>query len=301
MRRAFERYWIASSLLSLAFALCVVSSARASDDTVLQSLLRDCRDYRVRVRAAEALGRTQNPAATAALAAALTDKHPAVREAAATALGHLGSPDALPALRTSTRDPVPAVAKSARRAILQIEFDLQRRGVAQQGPRHIRYGVYVGELRDRSPAQEKGMLSALAVSLEEQLRGVEGAALINSGTQAEVPVYRVDGSITDTERAFIEDKVTARASVALLVTDAADQTLRIVFKGSSTTIEDLDRRGIDQPERVAKLAMERAVRAALRNASSAMDETLASRRSARHVSDRARVGTGDAPMAVSDF
>jgi hypothetical protein len=301
MRRALERFWIASRLLSLAFALCVASSARASDDVVLQNLLRDCRDYRVRVRAAEALGRTQKPAATAALAAALTDKHPAVREAAATALGRLGSPDALPALRTSSRDPVPAVAKSARRSILQIEFDLKRRGAAQNTPHRVRYGVYVGELRDRSPAQEKGMLSALAVSLEEQLRSVDGAELIESGTQAEVPVYRVDGSITDTERAFIEDKVTARASVALLVTDAADQTLRIVFKGSSTTIEDLDRRGVDQPERVAKLAMERAVRAALRNASSAMNETLASRRIARHVSDRARVGTSDAPMAVGDF
>src|SRR5262245_55472854 len=108
MRCALERNWIARTSLTIALAitLCAASSASARDDVVLENLLRDCRDYRVRVRAAEALGRTQRAAATGALAAALTDKHPAVREAAAIALGQLGVPEALPALRASSRDPI---------------------------------------------------------------------------------------------------------------------------------------------------------------------------------------------------
>jgi hypothetical protein len=249
---------------------------------VLENLLRDCRDYRVRARAAEALGRTRSGAASGALSAALVDKHPAVRVAAATALGQLGAADALPALRASLRDPSPAVGKSARTSIALIELDLKRRGLAPTPARTIRYGVYIGELRDRSAAREKGMLPVLANSLGEQLRTVEGAQLIEAQSDAQsdakgVPVYRVDGSIMDTDRALLEDKVTAHASVALLLTDDSNQTLRIVFKGAATTIEDLDRHGRDQPERVAQLAMARAVRAALRNASTAMNETLAAR------------------------
>jgi len=117
--------------------------------------------------------------------------------------------------------------------------------------------------------------------LEKQLRAIEGVQLVDFGAplrpELRVPVYRVDGQITDTDRALLEDKVTARASVALLLTDESSKTLRIVFRGSSTTIEDLDRRAYAQPERVARLAIERAVRAALRNASNAMNEALAKR------------------------
>lgn len=265
--------------LWLSLAVLIASSASARDNVVLENLLRDCRDYRVRVRAAEALGRTQSPAASGALAAALVDKHPAVRLAAATALGQLGAADALPALRACSRDPSPAVAKRARASIAQIEFDQKRRGLAPVAARTVRYGVYVGELRDRSVAGEKSLLPVLANSLDDELRAVDGAQLIESQPLAEgVPVYRVDGSIMDTDRALVEDKVTAHASVALLLTDDSNQTLRIVFKGAATTIEDLDRHGRDQPERVAQLAMARAVRAALRNASAAMNEALASRR-----------------------
>ena len=47
--------------------------------------------------------------------------------------------------------------------------------------------------------------------------------------------------------------------------------------------------------------MERAVRAALRNANSAMNETLAARRIGKHTAERVRVGNGDTPMAATDF
>jgi hypothetical protein len=76
----------------------------------------------------------------------------------------------------------------------------------------------------------------------------------------------------------VEDKLTAHASVALLLMDKRNQTLRIVFRGAATTIEDLDRKGVDQQGKVAREAIGRAVRAALRNASSAMKEALASKK-----------------------
>src|SRR3954470_15374493 len=131
MRRALQTPCTArrSAWLWLALAMLVANSASARDDLVLENLLRDCRDYRVRVRAAEALGRTHSTAASGALSAALVDKHPAVRVAAATALAQLGAADALPALRASLRDPTPAVAKAARTSIAQIELDLKRRGL----------------------------------------------------------------------------------------------------------------------------------------------------------------------------
>lgn len=270
------------ALRALALGLVITCAwsgpAQARDDVVLEHLLRECRDYKVRVRAAEALGRSQSSAASAALAAALVDRHPAVRAAAATALGQLGAADALPALRLSTRDPVASVAKRARQSIVEIEFNQRRLGLGPVSPRTVRYRLYIGELRDRSRVQEEHMLPILASSLDEELRAVDGAEILSADMPNEgTPVYRVDGSIMDTDRARIENKVTAHASVALLLTNDADQTLRIVFKGAATTIEDLDRRGGDQPDRVARIALERAVRAALRNASSAMSEELARR------------------------
>ena len=280
MRAALYISRIAPSAVTLGLFLCVclcIVPASARDDVVLEHLLRDCPDYKVRVRAAEALGRSQSSAASAALAAALIDKHPAVRVAAAAALGQLGSADALPALRVSTRDRVATVAKRARQSILEIEFNQRRLGLAPVPARTVRYRVYVGELRDRSPVRESDLLPILASSLDEELAAIDGAELLGINASDDgVPVYRVDGSIMDTDRAMIDDKVTAHASVALLLTNDVDKTLRIVFKGAATTIEDLDRRE-DQVERVARIAVERAVRAALRNASAAMTEELARR------------------------
>jgi hypothetical protein len=51
-----------------------------------------------------------------------------------------------------------------------------------------------------------------------------------------------------------------------------------VFRGAATTIEDLDHKGVDQLQKVAQEAIGQAVRAALRNASSAMKEALASKK-----------------------
>jgi hypothetical protein len=281
MRVALQPKRVATPVpwLLLVIGCLLANTASARDDLVLEHLLRECRDYRVRVRAAEALARTQSPAASAALAAALVDKHPAVRVAAASALGQLRAADALPALRNTARDPAPQVAKQAREAIARIELSQRRAG---KGPAPIgaaRYGLLIGELRDRSAAPEEGMLSILANSLEKELRSVEGAALLQDEAALKgKPVYRVDGQIVQTAHARIDDKLTAHASVALLLMDKGNQTLRIVFRGAATTIEDLDHKGVDQQQKVAQEAIGRAVRAALRNASSAMKEALASKK-----------------------
>lgn len=281
MRLALQPKWFATrgAWLLLAIGCLLASTASARDDLVLEHFLREGRDFRVRVRAAEALGRTQSAAASPALAAALVDKHPAVRMAAACALGQLGAADALPALRATTRDPAPQVAKQARAAIARIELALQRSGKGSQPARPVRYGLLIGELRDRSAAPEAGMLSILASSLDKELRTMDGAALLDDESALRgKPVYRVDGQIVHTDRARVEDKLTAHASVALLLMDKSNQTLRIVFRGAATTIEDLDRKGVDQQQKIAQEAIGRAVRAALRNASSAMKEALASKR-----------------------
>ncbi|HKP63222.1 MAG TPA: HEAT repeat domain-containing protein [Polyangiales bacterium] len=265
--------------LLLIIGCLLAGTASARDDLVLEHLLREGRDFRVRARAAEALGRTQSPVASTALAAALVDKHPTVRMAAASALGQLGAADALPALRVTARDPAPQVAKQAREAIARIELALRRAGKGPEVARPVRYGLLIGELRDRSAEPEEGMLRILANSLDKELRTVDGAALLEDESALKgKPVYRVDGQIVRTDHAQVEDKLTAHASVALLLMDKGNQTLRIVFRGAATTIEDLDRKGVDQQQKIAQQAIGRAVRAALRNASSAMKEALASKK-----------------------
>lgn len=256
---------------SLGPAVAASSTAQAREDRVLERLLLAGNDYRVRCRAAEALARSSSPVAAPALEAALIDRHPAVRTAAATALGRLKSADALPALRATSKDPVPLVAKHARESIAIIERAQPRIAGAAKDAEHSAYGLFIGELRDHTPSANPGQLAVLSDSLVYELGELAGAAVVApAAAPKDIPMFRIDGSVLELTPREIEHKVSSHASVALLLTDESDQTLRIVFKGSATAIEDTDPHVANQRERVTRIALRRAVRAALRNASQAI-------------------------------
>lgn len=85
-------------------------------------LLSESDSFRVRVRAADALGsQTPSAAVTAALIGALDDSEAAVRAAAASSLGRVGDSSALSGLRGLSSDSESAVRTAARTAIAAIE------------------------------------------------------------------------------------------------------------------------------------------------------------------------------------
>jgi len=258
-------------VLAASLGLAPTTTVHAREDAVLERLLLAGNDYRVRCRAAEALARSSSPVAAPALEAALIDRHPAVRLAAATALGQLKSADALPALRASSKDPVPLVAKHARESIAIIERAQPRTAGDAKNAGKSAYGLFIGELRDHTPSANPGQLAVLSDSLVFELGELAGAEVVApAAAPDDIPMFRIDGSVLELSRREVDQKLSAHASVALLLTDESDQTLRIVFKGSATAIEDTDPHVANQPERVTRMALRRAVRAALRNASQAI-------------------------------
>ena len=117
-----ERDAGAASTAAAAAQAASSSAAGGSASTVLLvQNLRSGDNFRVRSRAALALGRVRTAAAADALIAALEDSHPAVRAAAARSLGTGRHKRALPKLeRLQKDDPDAPVRKAARAAIARL-------------------------------------------------------------------------------------------------------------------------------------------------------------------------------------
>src|SRR5689334_14323231 len=97
---------------ALLVGLLLGSTAQAEDSSALVELLGHARSFRVRARAALALGHEGDERAVGALETALTgDPHAAVRAASAVALAEIGTHRSVPALREAARDGSPAVVE----------------------------------------------------------------------------------------------------------------------------------------------------------------------------------------------
>src|SRR5262249_327897 len=96
------------------------------DDSSFKDLSR-ASDFRLRVAAALALGKSKEPGSRQALEKALGDSNAAVRTAAAAALGALGDAAALPALKAALARETPDAAKARRRQGRRGQGDIGRR------------------------------------------------------------------------------------------------------------------------------------------------------------------------------
>lgn len=278
-KRPVVRALVVSTAFFGWLGLLAPAAVQAGEDSVLERLLLAGSDFRVRARAAAALARSRSPHAGAALEAALIDRHPAVRQAAATALGQMRAASALPALRASVRDPVPDVAKHARESIAIIE---RTQRIAGRDARTKHYGLFVGELRDRNTQADPALLEHVSSSLGRELGELSGAEIVQAdASPRDIPMYRIDGLVLEIAPAAAPDQISTFASVILWLTDEANQTMQIVFKGAATAIEEPDPHAVDQVDRVTRLALQRAVRAALRNANDAISDGLVASKKSR--------------------
>jgi hypothetical protein len=111
---------VAKRLLATAVATLVLGVAAAGDaanvEVLADALLRS-ENYKVRLKAATALGQVQGPDAVRTLLTALGDPHPLVRAAAANALGRHRNADTLPDLCRMRGDADAFVRRAADGAI----------------------------------------------------------------------------------------------------------------------------------------------------------------------------------------
>lgn len=270
------------------------SVAAAQDQILLLNMLQDGRDFRVRTQAAFALARKNDPSTVPALEYALKDKHPVVRAAAATALGRMASVRSLAVLRIAARDRESSVVEQARTAIELIE-----RASASQTPtasaalaaskanssalERARYAIVLGEMHNESGFSGPELARVLQASLARELASLRRVALFSIEDRAQLaeaearglPLIRLEGNVVQIMRELEGEQVSVHCEIALLLMDQSDRNLRSVLKGAATGIEPQTGPLAPQEKRLARKAVDGAVRSALRNASSAIENAAA--------------------------
>jgi hypothetical protein len=294
-----------SSTLALALAIAGVSAvspaltlAVAQDEAVLLRMLHDGHDFRVRTQAAFALGRKHDAQYVDSLEDALRDKHPVVRAAAATALGEIGSTAALPALQVAQRDPIESVATQARAAVEAINAAAAARaggnaagmraklvvaGSAARVPAGARYALVLGDMHDQSGFSGDELSKVLATSLARELAHWHGVAMLDVHDSASLetvrqrglPMFRLEGNVTQISRDRMGDQVAVHCELSILLMDEPGRNLRSVLKGAATGLEAPMGPLVAQQQRIARKAVDGAVRSALHNATSVIENAAA--------------------------
>ena len=252
--------------LAIACALASGSLAEAQDTTKAKQDLAASPDFRVRVYAALALGRSHDPGARSALEGALGDTNPAVRTAAAAALGALGDGAAIPALeRQKARETSDSAKAQMETTITGLRKVTTLQGVnvvVQMGSmRNLTQvrGADIAEVLRGAAASRARAMSAIAVAMPND------SALLARAAGQHVPVVLLDGSVTKLTQARNGSNVTCQAEVEFIVRKIPEQTLRSTLSGAATSMGS----GTTSAAGVAHLqdqAVDGAVESALRHA-----------------------------------
>jgi hypothetical protein len=267
----------ANSLLAAALlaAHVMLGSSRVSiadnDGAAFRDLATGS-DFRVRVAAALALGKSKNKNARFALERALRDAHPAVRSAAAAALGQLGDPLALPALRgASQREKIVGVKNQMDQVVTRLSAH------AKKGK--PKYLVSVGKLDNKSGVSGASLLGALRESTRERMAQVPGVEVLDDGADVgaasksrNLPAFALDGSITQLKKKQATGSIAYAARVEYLIRKMPDHTLKGTMMGAAQATADTAQvRGPAELTQLQLDAVAGAVDGALRGAGKALE------------------------------
>jgi HEAT repeat protein len=259
-----------------------MAASSASAEEVLTRMLKEGQSPNVRAGAAAVIGQLRERNHRPELEGALGDQCPVVRAAAANALGRIGAPESIAPLEGVTKDPVRTVAASAREAIQTIKSSAAQPDAQPVQPLKSRFGLLLGEMRNQTPFKLPQLTQTLRTSLEHILVALRTVAVFlparsdaAASAQAHgLPVYRLDGSVTQLTAAMKDGQVAVHCEVTLLVMDRPTGSLRTLLRGAARALEvpipELER----QKREIAQRVVAGAVRSALRNADVAIADSL---------------------------
>jgi len=265
---------LAAFLVSAGVLLGAAPVSIAQNDSASFRDLATGQDFRVRVAAALALGKSKSPGARPALEKALRDPHPAVRSAAAAALGALGNPAALPALQAASGRERDAGVKA------QMEQTIKRLLSAPGAPHtKAKFLVTLGKIENKSGVHGATLVPALKTSTRSrmaQVPGVEvladGADAVAEGRSRKLPAFALDGSLTQLAKKSGADGIGYAARVEYLIRKVPDQTLKGTMSGAAQAMADAKQvRGASELDQLQQDALSAAVDVALKNASPTLE------------------------------
>ncbi|WP_236644037.1 HEAT repeat domain-containing protein [Sorangium cellulosum] len=254
---------------SMVFGATSLSSAQDADTSAFRDIAVG-KDYRLRVAAALALGRSKSPGARPALEKALKDPHPAVRASAAAALGALGNPAAVPALKAAlTVESTPSQKRPIQAAIERLSKLSAK----------ARFLVSLGKFENRSGVKD-AMLGSL---LKQQTRNrvmqfadieivADGADVAAEGKSRKLPAFTLDGSVTHLSKRHGADGVGYAAKVEFVIREMPSQTLKGSMTGSAQAVAEARRaRGRQELAQLQTDAVAGAIESALQRAPLALE------------------------------
>lgn len=262
-------------LMVIVFATAMVlgstsrSTARDKDTAAFRDLAIGT-DYRLRVAAALALGRSKSPGARPALQKALKDRHPAVRAAAVAGLSALGDVAAVPALKTA-RDAEPSM--SVKR---QMESAIARLSKPSSKARFL---VSLGKFENRSGVKDAALGALLRDRTRDQVAQLPDIEVVADGTDVAIegknrklPAFKLDGSVTQLRRRQGRDGIGYSAKVEYVIREMPSQTLKGSISGSAQALGDVRRpQGRLDIARLRSDAVAGAVESALKGAPLALE------------------------------
>jgi hypothetical protein len=266
---------VIAGLLGVLVLAGVPEVGTAQDDSSAFRDLATGSDFRVRVAAALALGKSRSPGARPALEKALGDAHPSVRAAAAAGLGALGDARAAPALKRALDKETTVTVRA------QIESTITR--LAGSGPaQKARFLVSVGKLENKSGVSGPVLASALKSSTRARMAQVPGVEVVAEGADVAVegksrnlPAFTVDGSLTQLSKKQSSDGVSFSARVEYLIKRMPDQALKGTMSGVAQAAADAKEiRGQSELSQLQLDAVAAAIDSALKGASPALEAAM---------------------------
>lgn len=236
--------------------------------------LASAEDFRVRVGAALALGRSRTRGARQALEKALSDPHPTVRTAAGAALSALGEPAAIPVVeRRLSSESSESVRSQLRATLASLRGKEPAAPAGNNGGGSKRYAIQMGSMKNLSGVRGPELGNVMRVSAQRRAAELQGAMVVEGaggeGGPKGVPVLVLDGSLTKlAQQSHANGAVAFTARVEFTVRKVPENTLKGALSGAATSLGTA--KSLAVPKAVVALqdqAVEGAVESAMRGAS----------------------------------
>lgn len=258
-RRALPAVVIALASFCAARPVLADDIARASED------LRGGGDFRLRVSAALALGKSKNALARGPLETQLAkDDQETVRAASAAALGALGDPAAMPALeRALTEDKSSSVKATAAASLEKLRVS---RAAPSAGKARVL--VKLGKMLNKSSAKGADLVGRFKGATRAEAQKIPGVEVLDDGADARaagksrgLPVLVLDGTLRTLAP---RSKGVIGAEVEYVV--KREEALKGSVKGKGAVEDGADSRDAGREKEVQDQALAAAVESALKGA-----------------------------------
>lgn len=239
-----------------------------ADEASLIKDLGGADDFRIRVTAALALGKSKSRGARTPLEKALKDKHSAVRAAAAAGLVALGDVGAIAPLKTARGSESDSDVKTALdNAIRSLE-----------AKKNAKFLVQLGKMQNKTDLSTSNVNTAFRKAARDRISTISGVELVSDSVDLAMeaqsrglPAMILDGNLTKLQKTTAGADVGYAAHVDFAVRKIPDQSLKATIGGDAKALATATSVGESELQLLQVDAVTAATQSALKGAPTAIE------------------------------